>query len=895
MDEELHLTELIEVDTLQRIQDAFSDMTGIAALTTDKDGVAVTKGSKFSDFCMKYTRRSRKGCQRCEQCDKRGAELTVERGESCYYTCHAGLVDFAAPILANGEMVGCFIGGQVLTEKPDLDKFRQVAEELGISPEEYVEAVQKVNVVEKETVDRAARFLHTISNVLSEMAYKGHLLYMGNKEVEAASRMKSDFLANMSHEIRTPMNAVIGMAEMALREEMTPEAREYIHQIKSSGQALLTIINDILDFSKIESGKMDITLDVYEPMSLINDMVNIIVTRIGKKDVEFTMDIPVDLPRKLYGDVIRIEQIIVNLMNNAVKFTEHGEVRLQLKYTYLQDDVIELQGCVKDTGSGIKQEDLDKLFESFQQVNSKRNRNIEGTGLGLAICKQLLMLMDGDIHVESEYGKGSKFFFRLPQRVVNRETSILPIEKKIQAWILVANGYVKEQLKRDFQQLNIDYYLLTSEEELDNWDVSGEGYLFVEQILFTGEVQDFLRRHDKMVGVLMVNFQNTTQYAISNLRVVKKPLYPLNLASILNGEQIFDSFEEEESEEFGFVAPEAEILIVDDNRINLTVAEGLLEPLQMKIDTALSGKEAISKISQKNYDLIFMDHMMPDVDGVETTHIIRRFYEEYAEVPIIALTANAVKSSREYFLKEGMSDFVAKPIEVKVIVSKLRRWLPPEKIVKSRDAVNLDSKRKKEAAPVIEIQGLDTKAALELLGSEKLFWMALKEYYRGIDRKCGLIKEYETREQWKSYTIEVHALKSASRQIGAMDLARRAEYMERAGNARDGELIHASTDEMLAKYRWHQEVLKKYFKEEGKQKKSGERGVTKEVLKSLFTRMRDAMDELDCDAMEAVLQEMEEYSFDEKQTECLKKLRELVEDIDTEECENVLSQWENLL
>ena len=893
MDQTLHLTELIEVDTLQRIQDAFSDMTGFAALMADRDGVAVTKGSRFTDFCN-YTRQCDAGCQRCEQCDKMGTEMTGERGEACSYMCHAGLVQFAAPIMAHGEMVGCIIGGQVLTEEPDLVKVRQVAEELGLNPEKYVEAVKRVSVVPQERVDRAARFLYIVSNVLSDMAYKGHLLYMGNKEVEMVSRMKSDFLANMSHEIRTPMNAVIGMAEMALREEMTPEARDYIRQIKSSGQALLTIINDILDFSKIESGKMDILEDTYEPMSLINDMVNIIMTRIGKKDVEFILDIPAELPSELHGDMIRIKQIIVNLMNNAVKFTEHGQVRLQLEYTYLEEDVIELQVAVKDTGYGIKPQDREKLFQSFQQVDSKRNRNIEGTGLGLAICKQLLALMEGDIDVESEYGKGSTFSFRIPQRVVNAEPSILPMEIETHALLLVANRYVKDQLRKDMKQLGVDYYWLSNEKELEKREILDNSYLFVEQSLFTDYVQKFLKENEKLVGVLMVNFHSAMQYAISNLRVAKKPLYPLNLAPILSGERIED-YGEQEADEFGFIAPDAEILIVDDNAINLTVAEGLLEPLQMKIDTALSGKDAISMVSQKTYDLIFMDHMMPEVDGVETTHIIRRFYEEYAEVPIIALTANAVSGTREFFMNEGMSDFVAKPIEVKVIVSKLRRWLPPEKIKKSRGVLDAGMKENEKNSSAIEIQGLDTEAALKLLGSEKLFWAVLKDYYRVIDRKCEAIKKFETEEKWKDYTIEVHALKSASRQIGAMELADKAERMEMAGNAQDGGQIHASTDEMLARYRWHQGILKNIFDGEPGEKKSGEKEITGETLADLFQRMQDAMEELDSDEMEEVLKEMEEYSFEGGQRELLERLRSSVEDIDTEQAEAVLEEWKELL
>ncbi|MDE5596869.1 MAG: PocR ligand-binding domain-containing protein, partial [Lachnospiraceae bacterium] len=235
MDCELYLTELIDRKTLQNIQEAFSRMTGIASLTTDTNGIAVTNGSNFSDFCTKYTRNSPMGCIKCAKCDKSGAQLALEKGKSTVYTCHAGLLDFAAPIMADGKLVGCFIGGQVLTEAPDEEKIRQIAKELDIDPDEYWEAAQKVRIVDKETVDNAAEFLATTANVLSDMAYNKYVVYQAKEDLQRTSNMKSDFLANMSHEIRTPMNAVIGMAEMALREDLPPAAKQYINQIKEAG------------------------------------------------------------------------------------------------------------------------------------------------------------------------------------------------------------------------------------------------------------------------------------------------------------------------------------------------------------------------------------------------------------------------------------------------------------------------------------------------------------------------------------------------------------------------------------------------------------------------------------------------------------------------------------
>ncbi len=419
IESELKMTDLIDVESLQKIQDAFSDMSGIASMITDASGTIQTKPSGFTDFCKIYVRNTEEGRKRCELCDKLGVERAAKAGGSCAYFCHAGLVEFAAPIMAHGHLVGCFIGGQMLTIPPDEEELRHVAEEIGVDADDLVRAAQGIRIVDKETVRKVSNALYTIANVLSDIAYSKYQVSLTNMELKKTSNMKSDFLANMSHEIRTPMNAVIGMAEMALREDLTPAAREYIGQIKSSGQTLLTIINDILDFSKIESGMMDISDVEYEPMSMINDVSNIIMTRIGSKDVELTVDVNPDLPAGLYGDNVRIKQVMVNLANNAVKFTKEGNVHVKIDFLQTAKDMIELIVSITDTGSGIKESDMDKLFKSFQQLDSKRNRNIEGTGLGLAICKQLVSLMKGKIHVDSIYGKGSTFSFVIPQKVTS--------------------------------------------------------------------------------------------------------------------------------------------------------------------------------------------------------------------------------------------------------------------------------------------------------------------------------------------------------------------------------------------------------------------------------------------------------------------------------------------
>ncbi len=307
--------------------------------------------------------------------------------------------------------------------------------------------------------------------------------------------------------------------------------------------------------------------------------------------------------------------------------------------------------------------------------------------------------------------------------------------------------------------------------------------------MFTDKVKEYVTEHSDITAVLIISFFEDIKYNIPNLLVIKKPLFALNIAVLLNREEL--KFEDTGADDkgFDFIAPDAEVLLVDDNAVNLTVAEGLLEPLKMKIDTVMSGKAAIEKISKFHYDIIFMDHMMPELDGVETTHIIRRFHKEYDNIPIIALTANAVEGTKEMFCEEGMNDFVPKPIELRMLISKVRKWLPAEKIKKVHGTLGVQKKAGKDDA--IAVGDLNVAFAMKFLGSEQLFWTILKVYYKSIEKKAKLIKSLEEQEKWEDYTIEVHALKSSSKQIGAGSLSEKAAALEKAGNAKDAVFIQA--------------------------------------------------------------------------------------------------------
>lgn len=900
--EQLHMTELLDIEILQRLQDSFSAASGISAGVSDKNGVAITKHISNCRFCSELTKASEEGLKRCQRCDKRGAELAMQHGKPEIYTCHAGLTDFAAPIMLGNQFLGCFLGGQVLTEPLSEEKVRAYAEELGISPEEYVEAARDIPILPGEKIENIANFLYQTGNMLSDMAYKQHITLQMSDELERESHMKSDFLANMSHEIRTPMNAVIGMAEMALREDLPPAAREYIKQIMDSGNTLLTIINDILDFSKIESGKMNINLAEYDLFSIIKEVANVIMTRIGDKKLEFVVDVAPDIPKQLMGDSIRIRQVIMNLANNAVKFTREGCVRLSIDYDRISEREIMLKVSIQDTGIGIKKQDMGKLFQSFQQLDSKRNRNIEGTGLGLAISKQLISLMKGNIWVESEYGKGSQFHFDIPQLIINESPSVEGKDTYSRSVALLCeNTYVRKSIHRILQQLQGECVLLSGEEDLKGIEEKRIDFLFVDNDSYSEKVQAYLTEHTKITGVLMTGFKELHDILPANVLAVRKPLHVMNVAKILEHEDLYGG-EEELEENFEFIAPEAEILIVDDNGINLTVAEGLLAPLQMKIDKATSGRQAIEMVEKKHYDMIFMDHMMPELDGIETTHIIRRFHQEYDNVPIIALTANVMEEMRAMFLVEGMNDFVAKPIELKVIVPKIKQWLPPEKLQKVTPAERAKDRKPEEEkqgelwslAERIGIPELDVMYALKLAGSENLFWQILKEYARVIPKKSQILQQQKETEDWKSYTIETHALKSASRQVGALELSELAAEMEQAGKKNDIGFILTHHEELLEKYRAYENILSKYIDTPRGERKA-KNGYNAEMVGEYLGKMQDAIDNLDLDAMDEVMGQLEQMTLLEEEEQYFRQMKEAVEDVEVEICESVIREWRQLL
>lgn len=881
---ELKLTDLISNHVITELQKMIISKNGIETGLCCSDGSYITSSCTVNPFCELYIKKSPEGKRRCDDCDRENAARCCETGKACTYVCHAGLVDISAPIVAEGKQYGFIVAGQVSTKELTREQTDELAEQLGIDREELYEVSKSIPVVSQNQIDQAVEDAERIANIIAEIASNKLQVLRANREIEIAAKMKSDFLANMSHEIRTPMNAIVGMSEMALRETDLEMAKTHIRQIKRSSGMLLTIINDILDFSKIESGKMEINMNEYSPMQLIDDLVHILQTRIKGINVALIVDVDPCLPGKLMGDDIRIKQIITNIANNAIKFTHEGEVHISVSCKDAGPRMKELQVSVKDTGIGIKEEDLQKIFDSFQQVDSKRNRNIEGSGLGLTISRNLLELMNGKLTVESKYGVGSTFSFVLPQLELSEvEPRQVEHPEAVSALICVNNVYREQQMIRDLNRLGCKATAACEAEK--HWDEYS--HIFIDYDLLDEKFIELVNQRTDLKVIVIDGYTDSHDCPIRGATIVNKPLYSYNILRILNNEALVLHADEEEVVEIDFEAPDARILVVDDNEVNLAVCVGLLKPLNAQIETVISGADAIDKISNQMYDLIFMDHMMPEMDGIETTHIIRRLHPEYDDVPIIALTANALENAKGMFLVEGMNDFMPKPIEFGQLLHMVKTWLPEDKVLPLSEH-QITAQNQEEQEELI-IPGVDVKGAIHLIGSMRVYKDVLTQYYKNIDKKKQIISNSYEKGDWERYTTEVHALKSSSRQIGAFQLGDLAEMLENAGKALDLLFIRQNTAELLEKYQELKDRLTPYFSvNEAAQETIV---ISDEEIREILQKLDTAIDDLDSTMIEELIQILVKASTQEPMCIWAKKMKEAAEEYDFELCEELANQW----
>ena len=620
-----------------------------------------------------------------------------------------------------------------------------------------------------------------------------------------ASRSKSNFLAKMSHEIRTPMNAIIGMTELALRESDIELIYKHILTVKQAGTHLLTIINDILDFSKIESGKLEILPNDYLFSSLVNDVISIIRMKLIDSQIRFAVNIDCRIPNELVGDETRIRQILLNILTNAVKYTEKGFISFTVHFDDINDENVNLIIEIIDSGKGIKKEDIDKLFGDYVQVDQVKNRGIEGIGLGLAITWSLVKEMGGDIKVYSEYGNGSIFTVTIPQRKRSDKILAKIIDPERKNVIIYERREVyANSIVYSIENLGVACDLVESDDELITaFSDKKYEFLFISYVLMRRN-ENVIKKHGSNIKiVILTEFGEAIPNV--NLNIISMPVYSISIANILNG--VAESFNYNENKDYmiKFAAPDARILIVDDINTNLKVAEGLMLPYKMKMDLCKSGKEAINAVKLNRYDLIFMDHKMPEMDGIEATKVIRMMgYNDdyYNKIPIIALTANAMGDVKEQFLKCGFNDFLSKPIDILKLNMILEKWIPREKkktIVDNNPNKNqnIDTGLKK-----FDIFNLNVEKGIFYSGGTFENYLDILKLFLsdGLEKINELNMALEN-DNIEIYSIHIHALKSALANIGADELSQEALNLENAGLENDVEFVKINNTIFIGKLR----------------------------------------------------------------------------------------------
>ncbi|MBD5456963.1 MAG: response regulator [Lachnospiraceae bacterium] len=601
-------------------------------------------------------------------------------------------------------------------------------------------------------------------------------------DARKASRARDVFLANMSHEIRTPINTMLGLNELILRESQDETIRSYALDIKQAGTVLLSLVSDILDFSKLQSGKMELAEATYDISSLLNDLINSISISLRKKKLRLALDIASDIPYKLSGDEVHLRQIIGNLLTNAVKYTQTGTVTLHLGWKELGEEKLQLEVVVADTGVGVKEKDIARIFETFNRMDMEASRNEEGTGLGLAVTNRLVGMMGGKLEVKSEYGKGSVFSFAIPQKIINREP-----------------------------------------------------------------LGDFQEQYEKSVK-----------------------------SSI--------SYREK------FIAPLAKILVVDDNAMNLAVAQDLLRKTKLQIDVASSGGECLEMLKRKEYHLICMDHMMPVMDGVQTLQAIREMEDNPSRnIPVIALTANAVVGAKKFYLDAGFEDYLSKPIEPEKLEDMLIQYLPKELIYLTEDE-EISTAEEEEAGGLNEEKltdmGINAANGLKYMGGScSLYEKVLRDFREILHEKEEQLKNMLSKEDVSGYAIIVHALKGNARNVGADELAEEAFELEKKSKAGRLEEVEVQSPILFSMMQTLGENLDRYFETEmpgasvEKEEEPAEKQqISEEEWKKKLELLHQQLDDFDGDGVLESIAELKKYQLTEEGRKLLRLCEKAVND-----------------
>ncbi len=599
------------------------------------------------------------------------------------------------------------------------------------------------------------------------------------QDAKKAGKARDIFLAKVSHEIRTPINTIMGLNELILRESQDPSIREYAYDIKNAGELLLSIVGDIIDYTRLDAGNLEIIENSYDIASLVNDSINGSILSVRKKNLELIPDIAKDIPYKLIGDEVHLRQIIYNLISNAIKYTEEGSITLHMESKKYKKDQILLKISVKDTGVGIKENEIPEVFAAFRKLEDFDD-NSSGMGLGLAVSNKLVSMMGGKLTVESKFGEGSTFSFEIPQKI----SEYAPV----------------------------------------------------------GDINRIFAQNSE-----------------SEIRYKEK-----------------------------FVAPLAKILIVDDNAMNLAVAQDLLRPTKVNIDLASSGEECLELVKRKEYHLIFMDHMMPEMDGIETLHaIMEQEGDRYKKVPVIALTANAILGARDMYMKEGFADYLTKPIEPDKIEEILINHLPSDLVYVAEEgdvlpeSVETDLPEEK----LLEI-GINPENGIRFMGGNRILYKKILGDFGGmIEERYEKLSACLAKEDYTSFMISVHALKGNARNIGADDMADLAFELEKASKASDEETVKKLSPKLFEDMNRLKERLADCFPDgvsDDTFAKTGDstklKSISPKLWKAKLRVLYQKLDDFDSDGAMLCLEELKGYSVSEEDGKMLRLCEKAIKD-----------------